>query len=96
MAAIGFVALSGAFIIAALVNQARDHLWFGLALMSLVMAYFIVLGQNFTSRSPIQTRGGVVDPSTSPIFYFAAYGLMALFGVIAAIVFLAALVLPNL
>lgn len=96
LVALVLVAICLLFLVVAVFNEARHALWFGIALLFLLAAYFVVLAQNIKSRSPIQTRGGVVDPATSPFLYFAAYGLMVLIGVIAGLVFFTALVLPNM
>lgn len=68
---------------------------FGMALVSLDIAYFVVLMENWTSGRGVQTRGGVVDRSTSPFAYFSIYFILTLAGLIALIVFLSALVFGS-
>ena len=69
------------------------RLIFGMALVCLVIAYFVVLAENWTSGRSIQTRGGIIDKSTSPVAYFFIYLILTVAGLIALVVFLNAFVL---
>ena len=69
--------------------------FFGMALVSLDAAYFVVLAENWTSGRGIQTRGGMVDKRISPAVYFSIYLILTVAGLIALIVFLSALVLGG-
>ena len=59
---------------------------FGLAGgLSWVLAWFVILAQNFSERAPVQTRGGPVTWEKSPgrvVFNFIVLGLVGLFALV--------------
>jgi len=65
---------------------------FGIALVSLDAAYFLILAENWVAGRGVQTRGGMVDKNTSPALYFLIYFILAVAGLIALVVFLSAFV----
>lgn len=93
--ALAVVVIAMMLTVIAVIDEPRHQLWFGLALLSLDAAFFIVLAQNAFDGAPIQTRGGPVNRKSAPIFYVAAYGVMVLIGLIAGLVVLTTLVLPG-
>lgn len=84
--------------VALIVGAAADlfsagRLIFGMALVCLVIAYFVVLAENWNSGRSVQTRGGIIDKSTAPVAYLFIYVILAVAGLIALVVFLSAFVL---
>lgn len=55
-----------------------------------LVAYFIVVVENFHSRRPVQTRGGVVRAEDGRMPYFAPYIPMFFMGAVATIVLITA------
>ena len=65
---------------------------FGIALVILDAAYFMVLVENWVTGRSAWSRGGMVEKSSSPVAYFLIYFVLAVGGIIALVVFLSAFV----
>ncbi|TFW05220.1 hypothetical protein E4K72_11695 [Oxalobacteraceae bacterium OM1] len=55
-----------------------------------LVAYFIVVVENFHSRRPVQTRGGVIRAEAGRMRYLAPYISMFFIGAVAAIILITA------
>jgi len=64
----------------------RGHVFITTGLLSWVIAYWAVLFDNFQSKRPVQTRGGVVKISDGRFRYALPYVPLVLFGMGLAVV----------
>ena len=62
---------------------------------SWVLAWFVILAQNFSERAPMQTRGGPVTWEKSPRMYVLNFVLLGLVGLFALVVVLALALTAN-
>ena len=81
------VAILGAFVAClGLANNEGSSLAAKAGAGLVLLAYFAVLAENYISRRPVPTRGGVVHTKDGRLQYAAAYALLVVFGIGAALV----------
>ncbi len=64
--------------------------WFRSGAMGCLIAYFLVLFDNFKRKLPVQTRGGRVRREDGTLKHLLPYVLLTLFGLVASLVTLTA------
>lgn len=62
--------------------------WFRTGAVGCLIAYFLVLVDNFKRKLPVQTRGGPVRREDGALRYALPYVLLTLFGLLALLVIL--------
>ncbi len=62
--------------------------WFRTGAVGCLIAYFLVLFDNFKRKLPVQTRGGPVRREDGVLKYALPYVLLTLFGLVALLVIL--------
>jgi membrane protease YdiL (CAAX protease family) len=62
--------------------------WFRTGAVGCLIAYFLVLVDNFKRKLPVQTRGGPVRREDGALRYALPYVLLTLFGLVALLVIL--------
>lgn len=62
--------------------------WFRTGAVGCLIAYFLVLFDNFKRKLPVQTRGGPVRRKDGALKYALPYVLLTLFGLVALLVIL--------
>ena len=62
--------------------------WFRTGAVGCLIAYFLVLFDNFKRKLPVQTRGGPVRREDGALKYALPYVLLMLFGLVALLVIL--------
>lgn len=63
--------------------------WFQTGAVGCLIAYFLVLFDNFKRKLPVQTRGGLVRREDGALRYALPYILLTLFGLVALLMVLA-------
>jgi hypothetical protein len=65
-------------------------LWFRSGVVTWLLAYFLVLFDNYKRRIPVQTRGGIVRREDGQVKYAMPFAPMLVIGAIALLVVLTA------
>ncbi len=84
------LALAGfALIVVAVVDEGHRGRFLLPGGLAWVLAWFVILAQNFNERAPIRTRGGLVTWEKSRGMYLLNYVLLGLLGLFALVMLLA-------
>jgi len=86
--ALGFGVLGLLLIVVALAHVDGAGVWFRSGALAWLLAYFLVLFDNFRRKLPVQTRGGVVRSEDGSVKYAMPFVPMLVMGVIALLVVL--------
>jgi hypothetical protein len=88
--ALGLGALGLALIVIGFLHMYGAGVWFRSGAVAWLLAYFLVLFDNYKRRIPVQTRGGVVRREDGAVRYAMPFAPMVVMGAIALLVVLTA------